>query len=131
MRARFMISMCVLLCLAAVASVSGRPQADPLTGTWAGDWGPNERDRNQVTVELKLDGSAVTGVVRTADRTEATLGGKSTFDRATGVLRMETSVQGRRGGTVNYVIEGKLANNVITGSWNHDAVKGDFKITKK
>ena len=36
---------------------------DPLSGTWTGDWGPSERDRNQATVELKWDGKALTGTV--------------------------------------------------------------------
>ena len=26
--------------------------ADPLSGTWTGDWGPSAMDRNQVTVEF-------------------------------------------------------------------------------
>ena len=29
------------------------------------------------------------------------------------------------------VIDGKLENGRLTGSWNHDGVKGDFKISKK
>jgi hypothetical protein len=29
------------------------------------------------------------------------------------------------------VITGTLANGTMTGSWNHDATKGDFKLTKK
>jgi len=28
-------------------------------------------------------------------------------------------------------IDGKLADGTMTGSWNHDASKGDFKLTKK
>jgi hypothetical protein len=104
--------------------------ADAISGTWAGDWGPNASDRNQVTVELKWDGKALNGVVKTANRQEVSLQ-NSSFDPATGIVKMSTSAQNRRGGTVNYVIEGKLANNVISGSWNHDNVKGDFRITKK
>ena len=38
-------------------------QMDPLSGTWTGDWGPSPGDRNEVTVELKLDGGTLTGVV--------------------------------------------------------------------
>jgi hypothetical protein len=32
---------------------------------------------------------------------------------------------------VTYTIEGKVDGNSMTGSWNHDAVKGDFKLTRK
>ena len=120
-----------LICLVAllIASPLLGLQADPLSGTWSGDWGPNAQDRNPVTVDLKWDGKALTGVVRTANRQEATLG-PSSFDPKTNTVKMTTSAQNRRGGTVNYVIEGKLSGGTISGTWNHDAVKGDFTIKK-
>jgi hypothetical protein len=34
-------------------------------------------------------------------------------------------------GMVHFIIDGKLASNTMTGSWNHGDLKGDFKITKK
>ena len=37
--------------------------SDPLSGSWKGDWGPSASDRNQVAVELKWDGKALTGTV--------------------------------------------------------------------
>jgi hypothetical protein len=104
---------------------------DAITGTWTGDWGPSAQDRNQVTVELTYDGKAVNGVVRTANRAEVKLT-NSTFNAATGAIHMEADAANPRSGAkVHYVIEGKLANNSMTGSWNHDNVKGDFKLTKK
>jgi hypothetical protein len=134
MRVRDFSLICLLICLVIAAPAVAQQQrgaaADPLTGTWAGDWGPNASDRNQVTVDLKWDGKALTGVVKTANRQETTLQ-KSTFDPATGTVRMMTTATARGGATVTYTIEGKLANNVMTGSWNHDAVKGDFRITRK
>ena len=33
--------------------------------------------------------------------------------------------------SLNYLIDGKLANRSMSGSWNHGAMKGDFKLTKK
>jgi hypothetical protein len=106
-----------------------RGAADPLTGTWAGDWGPNQSDRNQVTVDLKLQGAAVTGVVKTANRPEVPVS-KGTFDATARTVKMEAEAP-RGGSTVRYTIEGKLEGNTLTGSWNHDNVKGDFKLTKK
>jgi hypothetical protein len=35
------------------------------------------------------------------------------------------------GKDIHYVIDGKVENNTMTGSWNHDNRKGDFKIMKK
>jgi len=42
---------------------------------------------------------------------------------------MEADV--RRGSSaIHYVIDGKVNNSTMTGSWNHDNRKGDFKISK-
>ena len=129
MRARTM-SVIYLLASFAVASVL-MGQSDPLTGTWTGDWGPNARDRNQVSVELKWDGKALTGVVKTANRPEVTLS-NSTFDSLTRTVKMQAEARNpRTNENVTYTIEGKLDGSTLTGSWNHDAVKGDFKLTKQ
>ena len=44
---------------------------------------------------------------------------------------LEADATGRGGNQVHYVIDGKLENGAMTGTWNHDNRKGDFKITKK
>jgi hypothetical protein len=57
---------------------------------------------------------------------------KSTFDSATGTVHMEADAPNPRGGpSIHYIIDGKLANGSIAGSWNHGTMKGDFKITRK
>ena len=127
MRTRIVASFCLASFLMIAASVFG--QSDPLSGTWAGDWGPSERDRNQVTVALKWDGKALTGTVNPGPN--AVQLENSSFDPKTGVVKMEAKAAGRGGATLHYMIDGKLANNTITGSWNHDDRKGDFKISKK
>jgi len=107
--------------------------ADPLTGTWTGDWGPNAGDRNQVTVDLKWDGKALTGTVHstTPSRPDVSLT-KSTFTAAASAVHMEAVSANVRGGApVHFIIDGKIAGSSMTGSWNHDATKGDFKLTKK
>jgi uncharacterized protein (DUF2147 family) len=48
---------------AAAPEAAAPDAADPLTGTWKGDWGPSEKDRNPVTLDLKLDGTSVTGSI--------------------------------------------------------------------
>ena len=86
-----------------------------------------------MTVDLKWDGKALTGVVHSInfDRPDVTLQ-KSTFDPVGGAVHMEADAPNPRGGPpIHYIIDGKLANGSITGSWNHGTVKGDFKITKK
>jgi hypothetical protein len=82
-------------------------------------------------VDLKLDGKTVSGVVKTANRPEVTLS-NSTYDAATRTVKMEAEARNPRSGAmVKYVIEGKLEGSTMTGSWNHDNTKGDFKLTKK
>src|SRR5438132_6081192 len=90
---------CCLVCVAvAVPVLALQRGADPLTGTWAGDWGPSPGDRNTVTVDLKWDGKALTGVVHSInyDRPDVSLQ-KSTFDSATGTVHMEAEAPNPRG----------------------------------
>lgn len=122
----FGLAFCLLLVASAFAQQSG---GDPLSGTWVGDWGPSPSDRNQVTVELKWDGKALTGTVNPGPNAVALQ--KATFDSKTNAVHFEADAKGRRGDDLHYVIDGKLEKGTMTGSWSHDARKGDFKITKK
>ncbi len=132
MRVRFLALVCLLVGLGISSSLlaQGKAAADPLSGTWAGDWGPNAADRNAVTVNLKWDGKALTGTVNSQGAGPVELQ-KSTFDAKTGAVHMEADARGRGGATIHYVIEGKVDRGTMTGSWNHDNRKGDFKLTKK
>ena len=133
MRVRTLSVICLLACLAVAIPMLAQQRSgtDPVTGTWSGDWGPNQADRNQVTVDLKLEGTAVTGVVKTTNRPEVPLS-KGTFDATSRTVKMEAEAKNpRSGANVKYIIEGKLEGNTLTGSWNHDTTKGDFKLTKK
>ena len=106
---------------------------DALTGNWAGDWGPSPRDRNPVTLALKWDGKALTGNVTGGEGVVDPIPiQKGTFDSKTGKLHMETESKNPRSGqTVHFIIEGTVEKGTITGSWNHDNRKGDFKLTKR
>ena len=121
-----------LLSVLLVAGISGfalYAADDPLTGTWVGDWGPSAMDRNQVTVELKLDGMNLTGTVNPGPNAVALKNTK--FDPKTDAVHFEADATSRRGGQIHYVIDGKVEKGTMTGSWSHDNRKGDFKITKK
>ena len=103
--------------------------ADPLSGTWTGDWGPSPDDRNQVTVELKWDGKNLTGTVNPGPNAVELK--NATYKAKTGAVHFEADTKNRRGNPIHYVIDGKVDNNTMTGTWSHDNRKGDFKITKK
>ena len=134
MRSRISRLFCVMACVAiAIPLFAAQKAADPLTGTWTGDWGPNAADRNTVSVDLKWDGKALTGVVHSINyqRADVTLQ-KATYNAPAGTVHMEADVMNPRGGaTIHYVIDGKLANGSMSGSWNHGNSKGDFKLAKK
>ncbi len=102
---------------------------DSLSGSWAGDWGPSDWDRNQVTVELKWDGKSLSGTVNPGPN--AIQIQKATFDPKGAAIHMEADAKDRRGNAIHYVIDGKVEGTKMTGTWNHDNRKGDFKITKK
>ena len=55
---------------------------------------------------------------------------KASFSPDTRVVMMEADVKSRSGATVHFVIDGHVDGNTMSGSWNHDDRKGDFKITK-
>ena len=122
---------CLVITLATgLAFAQGKAPADPISGSWSGDWGPSASDRNQVTVDMKFDGKALTGTVNPGPNAVAIE--KGTFNPATGAVHMEANVKNPRGGAaVHYIIDGKLDKGTMSGSWNHDNRKGDFKITKK
>lgn len=121
---------CVAIALPLLALQRG---SDPISGTWSGDWGPNANDRNTVNVDLKLNGKDVTGVVHSVNyqRPDVMIS-KGTYDAASSMLHLEADAKNPRGGAdVHYVIDGKVMGGTVSGSWNHDKSKGDFKLTKK
>src|SRR5215471_14097068 len=75
MKLKFASVFCLLICFAFVLPAFAQ---DPISGTWAGDWGPSKTDRNQVTVQFKFDGKALSGTVNPGDKAVQLM--KSTFD---------------------------------------------------
>ncbi len=119
----------LLACFALIFSAFAQSGSDPLTGTWTGTWGPSPTDRNQVTVAFKWDGKALTGNVNPGPnqiQLKAAM-----FDPKTGAIHMEADAVRPGGASIHYTIDGKVDSGIMTGSWNHDSRKGDFKITKK
>jgi hypothetical protein len=130
MRRKILTLFCLAGCLAVVPAFSQQKGgADPITGKWSGDWGPSRFDRNRVTAELKLAGKTVTGTVNSEGKVVEVKNGS--FDPKTNAFHMEADSPGPGDRIVHFVIDGKLENNTLTGSWNHDVRKGDFKITKQ
>ena len=131
MKIRIWGSVMGLACLLAAASLWAQG-ANPITGSWTGNWGPNAYDRNNVTLDLKWDGKALTGNVSGGENVSSAIPvEKGSFDPKTGAIHMEVNAPGRGGATVHYIVDGKVEKGEMSGSWNHDNRKGDFKLTKK
>ncbi len=129
MRKLHFVGLAVVFLLVAAGAFAQSGAKDPLSGTWVGDWGPSASDRNQVTVELKYDGKNLTGTVNPGEH--AVKLEKCTYDPKTMKVHMEADAKGHSGAMVHYKIDGKVEGSSMTGTWNHDTTKGDFKIAKK
>jgi len=123
------LALLAVFLMAGFSAVSLNAAADPLSGTWTGDWGPSASDRNPVTVELKWDGKNLAGTVNPGPNAVELK--KATFDPKTGAIHFEADAMSRRGTEIHYVIDGKVEGSAMTGAWKHDNRNGDFKITKK
>lgn len=117
--------------LAAVAVLwafvgAAQESSDPVTGTWASE--------GITYFELKLEGTRVSGTViwrdggrfvhRAAIRT-------GTFDPKTGAVKIEG--EGRRpdGSPVDYVIEGTINGDRVSGTYLIGSDRGDFTFTRQ
>jgi len=127
MRLKVLSLVALLVCILMATSALAQGSSDPLSGTWIGTWGPSPTDRNDVTVVFKWDGKTLTGNVNPGPNEIALT--KTMFDPKTGTIHMEADAS-RRGAVIHYVIDGKIDKGTITGTWNHDNRKGDFRITK-
>jgi hypothetical protein len=138
---RILLLACLAMPLLVVAACSSSPApgaaesaaaapdaADPVTGTWSGDWGPTAEHRNNVTLELSWNGTTLNGTVNSGP--SAIQLGSASFDSGTGAITMEAEAKGHDGNIVHYRIEGKVEGNTMMGSWAHEKGRGDFKIAK-
>ena len=133
MRAKAFLLVCLLACLSMVASAFAQ-EGHPLKGTWLGDWGPNKTDRTQVTILLDWDGKQITGQINPGPGSSPIQ--KATLEPKGWMVHFEADGKNAAGQPVHYVIDGHienlgLYNRSIVGTWSHDNVKGDFKITRQ
>jgi hypothetical protein len=99
-------------------------EGHPLTGTWAGDWGPPGGPRTHITVVMNWDGKAVTGLINPGPDAVPLTG--VTVDWAAWTVRIEAK---------GIAAEGRLEDigsyhRRIVGTWSQGGAKGDFKLTR-
>jgi hypothetical protein len=111
----------IALLLASCSSKPAGPASDaPPGGRWSGDYGPDAVRRESVAVDLRWEGNNLNGSVKVGVRSIPLT--KVTFTPATGAITLEFDAQGTDGQPVHYM---------MTGTWRHDDVSGDFRVTKE
>ena len=121
----------VLVVLLAAAWSVAAQEGHPLVGTWRGQWGPDAKQRHDVTVVMEYDGKQVTGVINPGF--ESMRLQKVTLDPTTWTVRLETEAKDG-GKVVPVVIDAKFEDvtnrhRSLIGTWTQAGVKGDFTIT--
>jgi hypothetical protein len=104
---------------------TAKPAADPVSGNWGDPKGPG--------FELKFDGkSAVSGTIRIVDGTNFSTAPikKGTFNSQTRALKLEGEAKKPDGAISHFVIEGKVDNTVVAGTYNFDNNQGNFTFQR-
>ena len=121
--------MLFLACVTAGGCASAPPVPsadDPLTGTWTGDWGTEQR-RDRVELQLEWDGADLEGAIN--PRSEDLEIENAAYDASTDKLSFEFDAYDD-GRAVHYVIEGKVDGTTLAGTWRRDGQQGDFQVTR-
>jgi hypothetical protein len=120
-----MVSLVLIVLLSHFSTAFAQQTADPLTGTWKGDWGPSPTDRNAVIVELKWNGKALTGAVNPGP--DAIAIDKASFDPKSMMIHLEVT---KTSPNFIYIVDGVVEKDKMTGSWSRPNRKGDFQMTR-
>jgi hypothetical protein len=134
MRNRKFLSACLLATAALItSSFLVAQEGHPLTGTWAGDWGPSATQRNHLTFVMNWDGKNVTGSINPGP--DSIQLGSVYLDVTNWTVRIEADAKDAAGKAVHVSAEGKLEDissphRKITGSWQQGSVKGDFRLVR-
>jgi hypothetical protein len=127
---QFQKTLLLIALLLVSCSSKPAPAADaPPSGRWSGDFGPDAVRREPVAVDLRWEGAALNGSVKVGVRSIPLT--KASFTPTTGAITLEFDAQGSEGQPVHYVIDGKIDGNMMAGTWHHDEVSGDFRVTKE
>jgi hypothetical protein len=115
------------------AMVAPAQEGHPLVGAWHGNWGANEKDRNDITVVMMWDGKEVTGMINPG--LDSGKLQKASLNPADWSVHFEADMKDRSGAMVHISADGKLQDltNVrrsLVGTWTQGSVKGDFRIKR-
>jgi len=115
------------------AMAASAQQGHPMTGTWAGEWGPDKTHRNQVTIIMNWDGKTISGMINPGP--DKVLIKAASLDTSKWTFHLETEAKDPNCALQKFVADGKLDNigsynRTVTGTYTYGSTKGDFKITR-
>src|SRR5262245_22286343 len=103
------------LACAWTAAIGHAQEGHPLSGTWAGNWGPSASDRRRLTVVMTWDGQKVSGVINPGP--ESTPIKNVTIDFATWTVRIEAEARGVQISGEGRVDEVGSPHRTLAGTW--------------
>ncbi|HET9219109.1 MAG TPA: hypothetical protein VFR18_19145 [Terriglobia bacterium] len=102
---------------------------DPVSGEWVGQWGPSPTRQTAVTLELKWDGSTLTGTVNPGR--DAIPLSKAMFDPQVQTVTLELDGPNPDREMVHYVIKGKIEGTTMAGTFDRAGDTGTFQLEKR
>ena len=115
----------------AIAGIAAQ-EGHPLVGTWRGEWGPNAKQRHDLTFVMEFDGKMVTGLINPGFESMKLI--KVALDPATWTVRFDSETKDGSGKAIPVVIQAKFEDltsrhRSLVGTWVQGTTKGDFRIT--
>ena len=99
-------------------------QSNPVNGTWSGNWNPKGGIPDAITIELRQEGSKVTGQFLNPAAMEFS---KTSFNSKTGALMIEAT--DKKTGKL-YKIDGKIQGNELKGTLAVGDTSGEMRLIK-
>ena len=115
-----------------VATLLAAQEGHPLVGSWHGTWGPNAKERSDITVVMFWDGKEITGMLNPG--LDSSKLQKAELNPANWTVHFEADAK-VNGSIMHVVADGKIENltnvrRAIAGTWTQGNVKGDFRLTR-
>jgi hypothetical protein len=123
-----LLMLCLVVAGAAVAQVG-----HPAKGSWLGYWGPNDKTRHRLVLNLDWRNRQIVGQFNPGPGASPVT--RADIDYATWTMNVETQLPDAAGRPQKWVGTGKLenlgswTNRVYSGTYVFGAEKGTFKLT--
>jgi hypothetical protein len=108
-------------------------EGHPMTGTWHGTWGPDAKNRTDVTMVLTWDGKTISGLVNPGP--DSVKLKQATLDPSQWAVHFELDMKDKSGTVNHVVVDGKmddvtLIRRTIIGTWKQGNVEYPFRMTR-